>query len=134
MPSYSFCGIVIPLDADDTLDSMRAVAAPLLGLSTLVLGLAAGQAAAEPWSRTRIERLPDSAFAVIEIAPEGRKIRHLPHHDETGAVDPPHLRAARARFYQVRWLDQASAEIARRHLDAHTSRAFTPAAPGARDR
>lgn len=113
---------------------MRAVAAPLLGLSTLVLGLAAGQAAAEPWSRARIEQLPDSAFAVIEMAPDGRKIRQLPHHDETGAVDPAHLRAAQARLHQVNWLDPASAEIARRHLDAHTSRAATRAAPGARDR
>ncbi len=49
--------------------------------------LASSSAAAEEWSRTRISRLPDSAFAVVEISPDGRKVRHLPHHDETGAVD-----------------------------------------------
>ncbi len=74
---------------------------------------------AEPWSDARIAALPDSTFAVIEIAPDGRKLRHLPHHDETGAVDPAHLRAALARLKQVKWLDPASAEIARRHLEEH---------------
>ena len=84
----------------------------------LILALTAG-AAAEEWSRARINRLPDSAFAVVEIAPDGRKGRHLPHHDETGAIDPAHLRAARARLNQVKWLDPANAAIARQHLDEH---------------
>ncbi len=74
---------------------------------------------AEPWSRARIARLPDSAFAVVEPAADGRVARHLPHHDETGRVDVPHLRAARSRLGQVRWLDPASAEVARRHLEEH---------------
>ena len=85
----------------------------------LILALTAG-AATEEWSRARITRLPDSAFAVVEIAPGGRKIRHLPHHDETGAIDPAHLRAARARIGQVKWLDPANEALARRHLDEHT--------------
>ena len=85
----------------------------------LILALTAG-AAAEEWSRARINRLPDSAFAVVEIAPDGRKVRHLPHHDETGAVDPAHLRAARSRLNQVKWLDPANESLARRHLDEHT--------------
>jgi len=70
-------------------------------------------------SRASISRLPDSAFAVVETAPDGRKVRHLPHHDETGAVDLGHLRAARSRLGQVRWLDPLSEEIARRHLEEH---------------
>jgi hypothetical protein len=74
---------------------------------------------AEEWSRARINRLPDSAFAMVEIGPDGRKVRHLPHHDETGAIDPAHLRAARARLSQVKWLDPANEAIARRHLDEH---------------
>ncbi len=81
--------------------------------------LASSSAAAEEWSRTRISRLPDSAFAVVEISPDGRKVRHLPHHDETGAVDPAHLRAARARLAQVKWLDPANESVARRHLESH---------------
>jgi hypothetical protein len=90
-----------------------------LGVAIVAIALASSGAAAEQWSRARIARLPDSAFAVIETARDGRKARHLPHHDETGAVDLPHLRGARARFRQVKWLDPASEAIARRHLEEH---------------
>ncbi|HYR38947.1 MAG TPA: hypothetical protein VEW27_07290 [Methylomirabilota bacterium] len=76
-------------------------------------------AAAEEWPKARISRLPDSAFAVVEISPDGRSVRHLPHHDETGAVDAAHLRAARARLAQVKWLDPANESVARRHLEGH---------------
>ena len=92
------------------------MSARVFGLILLTL---ATPASAEEWSRARISRLPDSAFAVVEIATDGRKLRHLPHHDETGAVDLPHLKAARARLSQVEWLDPANEEIARQHLDAH---------------
>jgi hypothetical protein len=60
------------------------------------------------------------AFAVVEWAADGKKLRHLPHHDETGALDPAHLRAARQRLGQVKWLDPASADAAARHLAEHT--------------
>ncbi len=73
----------------------------------------------EDWSRARINSLPDSAFAVVEVAPDGTKQRHLPHHDERGEVDLPHLRAALSRIGQVKWLDPASAPLARRHLEEH---------------
>ena len=86
---------------------------------TLAAVLGAAPAAAEEWSRARIERLPDSAFAVVEWAADGRKLRHLPHHDETGALDLAHLRAARQRLGQVKWLDPASADAAARHLAEH---------------
>src|SRR5438034_11050048 len=76
-------------------------------------------AAAEEWSRAYISRLPDSAFAVVETAPDGRKARHLPHHDETGAVDLSHLRAARSRLGQVEWLEAAIEEKARLHVEEH---------------
>jgi hypothetical protein len=88
-------------------------------LAFLAVALAPSGARGEEWSRARISRLPDSAFAVVEIAPDGRKVRHLPHHDETGALDPAHLAAARARLSQVKWLDPASEAIARRHLEEH---------------
>jgi len=90
-----------------------------LALVLPALALAAGSVTAEEWSRARIARLPDSAFAVIEVASDGRRARHLPHHDETGALDLPHLRAARARLGQVRWLDPATEAVARRHLEEH---------------
>jgi len=79
----------------------------------------AAPALAEQWPRARIERLPDSAFAVIEIAPDGTRVRHLPHHNETGEVDIPHLRAALSRLGQVKWLDPANKLVARRHLEEH---------------
>jgi hypothetical protein len=88
-------------------------------LSVAALLALAGPARAEPWSRARIDGLPDSAFAVVETAPDGRRLRHLPHHDESSAVDPAHLAAARSRLGQVRWLDPESEAIARRHLDEH---------------
>ena len=89
--------------------------------SLLLLALLAltAPATAEEWSRARLSRLPDAAFAVIETAPDGRKVRHLPHHDETGAVDRAHLRAARSRLGHVQWLDPASEAIARQHLEEH---------------
>lgn len=76
-------------------------------------------AAGAEWSRAYIARLPDSAFAGVETAPDGRKVRHLPHHDESGAVDLAHLRAARSRLGQVRWVDPVNEEIARQHLEEH---------------
>jgi hypothetical protein len=93
-----------------------------LRLTALLLSvaiLASSSAAAEVWSKARISLLPDSAFAVVEISADGRKVRHLPHHDETGAVDPAHLRAARTRLAQVKWLDPANESVARRHLESH---------------
>jgi hypothetical protein len=95
---------------------MRRVTASGVGLVLLV---ATSQAAAEEWPRSRISRLPDSAFAAVETASDGRRLRHLPHHDETGALDLPHLRAPWARRNQVKWLDRATASTARRHLEAH---------------
>jgi len=88
----------------------------------LAIGLVPSVTAAEPWSPARINALPDSAFAVVEIGPDGRKVRHLPHHDESGAVDLPHLIAARSRLSQVKWLDPANEAIAREHLDDHWRR------------
>lgn len=103
-----------------------AVGVRILPLGVLALAWIVCPAAAEEWSRARISRLPDSAFAVVETSPDGRKLRHLPHHDETGAVDLPHLRAARARLGQVQWVDPANEEIARRHLNEHWGQMRNP--------
>ena len=91
----------------------------LTRLLVFLAALATSSAVADAWSRVRISRLPDSAFAVVETSAEGRKLRHLPHHDETGVVDPAHLRAAHARLSQVKWLDPANESVARRHLESH---------------
>ena len=104
------------------------MATRVLGLVLISLGLFAVWGEAEEWTGARIRQLPDSAFAVVETAPDGRTARHLPHHDETGGVDPAHLRAARARLNQVRWFDPANQEVALRHLDEHWREVQAPAA------
>ena len=98
---------------------VMAMVSRVTGLVLLALAVAIGAAAAAEWSRAKISRLPDSAFAAVEIAPDGRRVRHLPHNDETGALDLAHLKAARARLAQVMWLDPASGPSARRHLEEH---------------
>ena len=76
-------------------------------------------ATAEPWSRAYVGALPDEAFAVVHVRPDGTKSRLLPHHDAVGRLDLSHLRRALARLGQVRWEDPADAERAREHLLAH---------------
>ena len=90
----------------------------LSSLMGLVM-LAGSTSEAAKWNRQYIRRLPDSAFAIIETAPEGRRVRHLPHHDASGALDVPHLCNALVRLGQVKWRDPANAEMARRHLREH---------------
>ncbi len=82
-------------------------------------GMLVRAARAEPWTRAYIDSLPDSAFAVVETTPSRRKLRHLPHHDQNGRVDTPHLRNALSRLSQVKWLDSRNAAVARAHLQAH---------------
>lgn len=84
------------------------------------------QARAGDWSSTYVRALPDEAFAAIETAPEGRRLRHLPHHDYAGALDLPHLRSAVARWHQVKWRDPTAAEAARAHLDSHRAALQVP--------
>ena len=88
---------------------------------TLVLHAVAptAGATAEPWSHVYVGALPDAAFAVVHVQPDGTKSRHLPHHGADGRVDVPHLRSALARLGQVRWEHPADAERAREHLLAH---------------
>lgn len=95
--------------------SIRWLAGMLFGL----LLLAGASADAAKWSRHYIGQLPDSAFAAIETTPEGKKLRHLPHHDARGNLDIPHLCNALSRFDQVKWRDPANAEAARQHLRDH---------------
>jgi len=61
------------------------------------------------WSSAYIADLPDSAFACIDG--DGR---HYPHHNASGALDLPHLRAALSRIG-----DPANAQCGKGHLAAH---------------
>jgi len=74
---------------------------------------------AEKWSQRYIESLPDSAFAVVEITQDGKKIRHLPHHNYVGEIDIPHLKSALGRIHQVKWIDPANFAKAKTHLEQH---------------
>jgi competence protein ComEA len=49
----------------------------------------------------------------------GKKIRHLPHHNDTGEVDINHLKSALGRIHQVKWVDPANFAKAKDHLDQH---------------
>jgi hypothetical protein len=94
-------------------------ALPIVSL-VLVAGLVAfAPADAKQWTRSYINSLPDSAFASIETAPDGKKLRHLAHHDRNGHVDLPHVRNALSRLPQVDWVDPANVSAARAHLKAH---------------
>jgi len=76
-------------------------------------------ALAEKWSQRYIDGLPDSAFAATEITKDGKKIRHLPHHNYVGEIDVPHLKSALGRIHQVKWMDPANFAKAKDHLDQH---------------
>lgn len=104
-----------------------------------LLGIAAPPAEAAEWSRAYASALPDEAFAVVEVQPDGARLRRLPHHDAEGRLDLPHLRSALSRLHQVNWLDPANAERARRHLLEHLTGTLarrgcprSPAPPGCR--
>lgn len=98
------------------MEIVRCLGAAVAVLAMLGVG---STAAGAKWSRTYIRQLPDAAFAAIERTPEGRTIRHLPHHDAAGNLDIPHLCNALSRLGQVKWRNPANAEIARRHLQEH---------------
>jgi len=76
-------------------------------------------AAAEKWNHRYIDGLPDSAFAAVEVAADGKKVRHLPHHNHLGEVDVSHLKSALGRIHQVKWIDPANFPKAKAHLEEH---------------
>ena len=98
--------------------SRRRAIAAVAAIGVLAFS-AAVAVSAGPWRRAQVKALPDEAFAIVHVRPDGTRSRHLPHHDAEGRVDLSHLRNALARLGQVRWEDPADAERARRHLRAH---------------
>lgn len=89
------------------------------GIAGIFLLLIVSPALADKWSQRYIESLPDSAFASIEIAKDGKKIRHLPHHNHVGEIDIYHLKSALGRIHQVKWMDPVNFAKAKDHLDQH---------------
>ena len=100
--------------------SIRNLKKVILGILGLLLPLVfVSMGLAEKWSQRYIDDLPDSAFAVVEMREDGKKVRHLPHHQPSGEVDVPHLKSALGRIHQVKWIDPANFEKAKNHLDEH---------------
>jgi competence ComEA-like helix-hairpin-helix protein len=98
---------------------MRSLKWCSFGITGIFLLLIVSPALAEKWSQRYIESLPDSAFAAIEITKDGKKIRHLPHHNYIGEIDIGHLKSALGRIHQVKWIDPANFAKAKDHLDQH---------------
>jgi hypothetical protein len=95
----------------------------VVALGLVVLCVSFTEAA--KWSSAYIRQLPDSAFAVVELRPNGITVRRLPHHDARGDLDLPHLCNALARMGQVKWIDPANAIVARLHLKEHLAQVGT---------
>jgi competence ComEA-like helix-hairpin-helix protein len=89
------------------------------GIAGIFLLFVVSPALADKWSQRYIESLPDSAFAAIEITKDGKKVRHLPHHNHVGEIDIYHLKSALGRIHQVKWMDPANFAKAKDHLDQH---------------
>ena len=89
------------------------------GIAGIFLLFIVSPALAEMWSQRYIESLPDAAFAAIEITKDGKKIRHLPHHNLVGEIDIYHLKSALGRIHQLKWIDPANFTKAKDHLDQH---------------
>lgn len=68
-----------------------------------------GEVAKATWSYQYQKELPDSAFACVQ----GTQ-RFYPHHDKSGALDKPHLRAALSRVG-----DPNNEQCGKGHLEAH---------------
>ena len=84
-----------------------------------ILVCAIPPAAAEKWGHRYVASLPDSAFAAVEVSADGKKVRHLPHHNHLGEVDISHLKSALGRIHQVKWIDPANFTKAKAHLEEH---------------
>ncbi len=74
---------------------------------------------AAKWDAQYIRSLPDSAFASVEVTKDGKKIRHLPHHNLEGEVDINHLKSGLSRVHQVNWINPENSAMAKEHLEQH---------------
>ena len=75
------------------------------------------------WSTSKVNDLPDSAFAVVYTNDAGQKERKLPHHDSDGSVDLPHLRNGLARHGHMTGVPDSVAEKGLAHLQNHAKEA-----------
>ncbi|MBL0699402.1 MAG: helix-hairpin-helix domain-containing protein [Desulfosarcina sp.] len=89
----------------------------LFCLSVVVL-CAENPGICQGWSKTEIQLLPDSCFALVEVK-DGQKIRRCPHHDSNGKLDEEQLIYVLGALDNETWVDQANKEMAEKHLKKH---------------
>ena len=78
----------------------------------------------QEWSEIKIELLPDSSFALVEIE-KGQKVRHCPHHNGNVKLDEEQLIYVLGTFDKEVWIDQVNRETARKHLINHYDKFVT---------
>jgi competence ComEA-like helix-hairpin-helix protein len=78
----------------------------------------------QTWNAGEIALLPDSSFALVEIA-KGKKIRHCPHHNVSGNLDEEQLIYVLGTFDNEIWIEQANKRIAEKHLTQHYDKFMT---------
>ena len=97
-----------PMNPDTRVVSMKHVVDTETGAETEVLVFPDGVESKATWTTAYVNSLPDSSFLYVESGGEKdsegkttpRTLRHFPVKDDTGAVDPPHLRNALSRIPQ----------------------------------
>ena len=73
------------------------------------------------WSELSIRLLDDAAFAVVEVAEGGKKVKHCPHHDHNGRLDYEQLIYVLGTIDAEVWISSRNRVTAKQHLDRHYS-------------
>lgn len=76
----------------------------------------------QEWTSLTIRLLPDSAFALVEVAQGGAKTRHFPHHDLNDRLDEEQLIYVLGKSKEEEWLYPHNKASARKHLSSHYDR------------
>jgi len=80
---------------------------------------AVGYAYGQGWSDLKIRLLPDASFAIVELVEGGKKIKHCPHHDNSGDLDIEQLIYVIGTFEDEKWKETKNRKLARKHLHKH---------------
>jgi competence ComEA-like helix-hairpin-helix protein len=71
------------------------------------------------WPITKVQSLPDSSFAVTEMAQDGRKVRHFPYRNIYGHIDINQIIYCLGTFNNETWVDPQNIKTARKCLEEH---------------
>jgi len=89
-----------------------------LGAAVVISGVV-GYAYGLGWSDLRVRLLPDESFAKVEHIDGGKKIKHCPHHDNSGDLDIEQLIFVVGTFENEKWQETKNKRLARKHLQNH---------------